>query len=293
MVDIHHHILPGLDDGPADWATSVEMARQAWASGVAAVVATPHLTPGQPGGISHVVIGERLDELRGRLVAEGIELEVFAGAEVYPTPDLVRHLESGRIPTLGHGGRVRYLLVDTPFDLLPPHFDRLLFEVRLAAMTPVIAHPERSAALAAHPERLEELVSQGALAQVTAGSLLGRFGSRAYQAGWTFVSRGLACAVASDAHGPTDRAPSDLGRAMQEVERRLGLPTARALFVTHPRRIATGQPLDAPEADGENLPAQQAIEGLRARPGGRLGRLLANWGGRGWKAVMGRMTGPS
>lgn len=291
MVDIHHHILPGLDDGPADWPTSLEMARQAWTAGVAAVVATPHLMPGRPGGISNAVIGERLDELRGRLAAEGIELEVFEGAEVYPTPDLVRHLESGDIPTLGHGGRVRYLLVDTPFDLLPPNFDRLLFEVRLATLTPVIAHPERSAPLASHPERLQELVEQGALAQVTAGSLLGQFGSRAYQAGWAFVSQGLACAVASDAHGLTNRSPADLGRAMYEVERRLGPAVARALFVTNPRRIATGEPLDPPGVipQGERRHPQT---GKAERGPGWLSRRLAGWGSRGLRAVVGRITGP-
>lgn len=243
LVDIHVHILPGLDDGPVGWAASVEMARQAVQAGTVAVVATPHVLPGRQDGASLEFIGQMVDDLRSRLKAANVPLHVVPGGEVYPTPDLGARLAAREVPLMGQAGQVRYILVDTPLDVLPPRFEELLFEIRLAGVTPVLAHPERCRALQTNPERAASLAAQGSLFQVTAGSLLGEFGQQAQRAGWHYLESGVAHVVASDSHGTERRSPASLARAYKVVARQFGEEWAMRLFSEHPGRMVRGEPI--------------------------------------------------
>lgn len=262
MVDVHLHILPGLDDGPPDWATAVEMARQAAGAGIGTVVATPHMTPGHPGSLHGDFIAQSVAEFQGRLQAARVRLGVVPGAEVQPVPGLLSRLGAGEVPTVGQGGEVRYLLLDTPFDVLPPHFEHLLFELRLARVVPILAHPERSRPLVARPDRVASLVGQGVLTQVTAGSLLGMFGPRAQQAGWRWIESGLAHVVASDGHGTGQRSPGELGRAFHVVARRLGQERARLLFCHNPEAVVQGVPVRRPEPMAAPPPGVGPLAGV-------------------------------
>ena len=242
LVDIHIHLLPGVDDGPSDWIEAVAVARAAAQAGTGEVVATPHHMPGRDGRSPAGRIGALVEQLRRRLQEAGVELVVWPGAEVYPTPELVHSLQAGEVPLLGQPGPARYLLLDTPLDLLPPHFDRLLFEIRLAGVVPILAHPERSRALASDPARVGHYVDQGALVQVTAASLLGEFGPQAQRGAWHLLEQGWAHLLASDGHDPRRRSPASLAAAFRAVETRWGRDVARRLCRDHPMAIARGEP---------------------------------------------------
>ncbi|NLG69821.1 MAG: hypothetical protein GX496_09750 [Firmicutes bacterium] len=274
FVDIHHHLLPGLDDGPRDWGQALELAREAARAGIRTVVATPHVRPGRPGPPTRAAVVERVDELRSRLASEGVELEVLPGAEVYPVPDLPRWLagEGGASWELGQGSQVRYLLLDLPFDRLPPNFDRLIFEVALAGVTPVIAHPERNRQLAERPQLLAPLVEQGAVVQVTAGSLVGGFGREAQQAGLWLVRRGLARVVATDAHDVVRRSPLAMREAWRHLSRHVGVAMAEHLCIRWPLQVARGEPLDAASPVAGAAPEHRVPAGVRG-----LARGLRAW----------------
>ena len=274
FVDIHHHLLPGLDDGPKGWAESLAMAEAARQAGIELVVATPHVHPGRAGQPGRAIIAELVDELRSRLASAGCDLEVLPGAEVYPVPDLPRWLEGGDHGwDLGQAAKVRYLLIDLPFDHLPPHFDRLLFEVALAGAVPVIAHPERNRQLAAHPEQLAALVERGAVAQVTAQSVVGGFGRAAQQAALWFIERGVAKAVATDAHDVVHRSPRAMQEAYRYLSEHLGVELAELVCVQWPREIARGEPLSDAGA-GVAVPSGRPG---RAGRRGLIGGLRAWW----------------
>ena len=235
MIDLHSHILPGVDDGAATMDDALEMARAAAAAGIAAVAATPHVRGGEP--IRAEAMQAGLAELRRALAGAGVELEVHGGGEV--DLDRLEALPPDELKGFGLGGNPAYLLVEFPYQGWPLDAPRLLFDLRLAGITPVLAHPERNAAVQAKPERLRELVDAGALVQVTAGSLAGRFGSTNRRTAEALVANGLAHLVASDAHD-AGRRGWDLPAARAAV----GDPAlARWLVEEMPRAIVERQPL--------------------------------------------------
>lgn len=201
MIDLHCHILPGVDDGPADLATSLEMARAHVAAGVTRVAATPHVTwdiPTEPAAIAAGVA-----ELSAALRAEGIALEVLPGAEIGLTR--AAEMDDAELRALALGGGP-WLLVEAPLRAMagvPPVVQSLL----LRGHRVLLAHPERSPVFQRDPEALAGLVHAGVLTQVTAGSLVGRFGSTVQRFVLRLARDGLVHNVASDAHDPVRRAP--------------------------------------------------------------------------------------
>ncbi|MDH7497377.1 MAG: phosphotransferase, partial [Syntrophomonadaceae bacterium] len=177
MIDLHAHILPGLDDGPATREESLAMAQQYVRAGYLVVVATPHVMAGVY-DISRAQIRQRVAELQAALRASGVPLLVVPGAEYELTSDLPAALRAGRVMTLNDAGR--HLLVEV-VDYHPGEpVRRTLRELRAAGVIPVIAHPERSRRGAAALQELDAWLADGALVQVTAGSLTGLFGLAAW-----------------------------------------------------------------------------------------------------------------
>jgi protein-tyrosine phosphatase len=235
VIDLHSHILPGVDDGAATMDDALEMARAARASGVRVVAATPHVRGAEP--IRAEAMHEGVAVLRARLADAGIELDVVGGGEV--DLDRLQALPPDELKGFGLGGNSGYLLVEFPYQGWPLDAARLLFDVQLTGMTPVLAHPERNGAVQAKPERLRELVEAGALVQVTAGSLVGRFGSANRRTAATLVEQGLAHLLASDAHDATRRG-FDLAAAVPAVG---DAALASWLAVDMPRAIVDRLPL--------------------------------------------------
>jgi len=223
LIDLHCHILPGIDDGAASLDDSLAIARLALQDGVRRVVATPHWGEGAFTGTG-AEIQERVRTLQRELLGRGVGLEILAGAELFLSPEVPARCAEDPLLTLNGS---RYLLVELPFRMVPPYAEQILFELQLQGIVPVIAHPERNAEITANPELLRKLVDRGALAQVTAGSLEGAFGSRVRRAAETLVKGRLVQIIASDAHSARGRPPR-LEGAVRRAAQLVGDEAARA-----------------------------------------------------------------
>ncbi len=205
MIDLHCHILPGVDDGAASEEESCMMARMAAESGVTALAATPHCgVPGQFENFADERLMDRFSALERLLERERIPLRLYTGMEVFVTEQTPRHLREGRLLTLGGS---RYLLVEFGFDEEPDFAERMLGELLEAGVVPVVAHPERYHFVQPRPECLLRWTEMGCALQVNKGSLLGRFGRRAAQTARWCLGEGCVHLLGSDAHSPWRRTP--------------------------------------------------------------------------------------
>jgi protein-tyrosine phosphatase len=242
VIDIHCHILPGLDDGPATEDDSVELARAAVASGTRTLVATPHIRGDHP--FAHERIEELAARLRERLAAEGIELELLTGGEIALSElDLIDEPRL-RDLALGQGDCV---LVETPYGQVGELLEGMLADLRRRGFRPVLAHPERSPAFLEDPARLARLVESGVLTSITAASMEGRFGKPARRLCVQMLKDGLVHDVASDAHSARGRPPGML-RGFEALDDELrGLEDQAAWYVRDaPAAMVTGRPLPPP-----------------------------------------------
>jgi protein-tyrosine phosphatase len=251
VIDIHCHILPGLDDGAADLDTSLEMARIAIADGIATIACTPHVFAGVYEN-SADTIEAAVSFLEERLAMTGIDLALVAGADVHVAPDLVGRLESGEVPRLNES---RYFLFEPPHDILPPRLDSFLFSVMAAGFTPVLTHPERLAWIEQHYPLIQTLAGSGVVMQLTAGSLTGLFRRRARYWSERMIDEGIAHVVASDAHD-TQARPPVMSPARDMVAARWGDEAAKRLFLTNPSYIL----------ENMDLPVNSAVSPQIGRP---------------------------
>lgn len=203
MIDIHAHILPGLDDGAQDMESTLRMAAMAAESGVTAIVATPHsnLDEARPNYWDER-LRRRLADAQRELDRAGAPVALFPGMEVFGTPDVPELLREGKLIPLADS---RYLLIEFPFQNYGREATRILAAVADEGYRPVVAHPERYRYVQRDPILLNEWVELGCLLQVNRGSLMGRFGRTVEVLSLALVDRGFAAFVASDAHSPLVR----------------------------------------------------------------------------------------
>jgi protein-tyrosine phosphatase len=202
VIDLHSHILRGVDDGARSLEDSLEIARAAVADGITVIAATPHVRDDWP--TEPALMEERVAELRAELERAGIALDVRPGGEI--ALEWLGQLTAEELGRFGLGGNPRYLLVETPYHGWPLNMADALSRLVVSGVTPVLAHPERNADVQAQPDRLAPLVEAGVLVQITAASVDGRIGRRAQQCGLLLIDRGLAHMLASDAHHASIRA---------------------------------------------------------------------------------------
>jgi len=236
LVDIHCHLLPGIDDGAANWNETLAMARLAVADGISAVVATVH----QSGGSGCDQVGEILaltDQLRELLGQRGISLQVLPGAEVRIEPEMAAKFQSGQLLTLAN--RRRHVLLELPHEVYFP-LDRLMPRLRAAGMVPILAHPERNLGILGQPGVLEPLVNSGCLLQVTAGSFMGAFGRQTQKLAYWLLQRRWVHFVGTDAHGAEARRPL-LCRAYDCVAKLAGQQAADQLCCHNPAAVLAGK----------------------------------------------------
>jgi protein-tyrosine phosphatase len=250
MIDLHCHILPGLDDGPSTIEESIAMAESAIADGITHVVATPHSNSRYFFDFSHV--RQLRDELQTRI---GGRLNIATGCDFHLNPENLESLrKEPRHFCINQGD---FLLVEFNEFSIPPAMDQALHEIQLAGVQPVITHPERNGILRAHPERLKKWVRQGCFAQVTGGALTGGFGAGAQQGALRWIGEGLIHFVASDAHSTRSR-PLRLQSAYNVVVDRFGQEKARALFHDNPLAAFEGRELPhVPEVEDELPPRRK------------------------------------
>ncbi len=242
MYDIHCHILPELDDGPDNLADSLEMARIAAADGFQCVIATPHEARVVAAG-GKESLERRVQAYRVALASHQIPLEMAMGVEYLLTMDLVQQAKQRDAITLNGS---RYLLVEIDFFQYPSFCDEALFQIQMAGYVPILAHPERQDNIQEKPELLEGLVRRGVLSEVTAGSVLGSFGSQAQRSAQRLLADGLVHFIASDAHSRRGPRTPVMAEARDAVARLVGEEAAHAMAVLNPRAVLDDAPVVTP-----------------------------------------------
>jgi protein-tyrosine phosphatase len=213
VIDLHCHVLPGVDDGPETLADSLELCRAAVAAGTKTIVATPHVSWDWPGVTSHVV-AEGVERVNDALRAEGIDLEVRAGAEIAMTR--ASDLSDQELAALRLGGGP-YLLVECPYSPASAGFEAMLSEIAGRGHQIVLAHPERCPAFQRDPARLHALVEAGMLTSLTAGAFTGRFGRDVGRFARRLLEGGFVHDIASDGHGAGMGRPPSIGPELEEA----------------------------------------------------------------------------
>lgn len=242
MIDIHSHILPGLDDGARTIDDALQMAEDAIADGITHVVGTPHASSDYKFDFARVQAA--CAELREVL---GNRLTLSTGCDFHLSRENLERIKADPAPYCIN--QKDYLLVEFNEFSIPQAMDQTLHELQLAGLRPIITHPERNGILRTQPERLKKWVEMGCYAQVTAGSLGGVFGPRAKDDSFHWIAQGLVHIVSSDGHN-TGRRPLKLKFAYELVAEQFGEEKARALLVENPRAAVEGLPLPhVPELD--------------------------------------------
>jgi len=243
VIDLHCHILPGLDDGPASMEMALDMCRIAVDDGIRTVVATPHMF----NGIHDVTpddVQEKVLELSCLLQEKQIPLQILPGADVHVTKDLPGILDRNEVLTIAAKGK--HLMVELPQDVFPRELQDMLFRVQLKGVTPLISHPERNAEIQKNPGLLRDLILAGSLTQVTAGSIDGTFGSTVQRCALKLLRDNMVHIVATDAHN-VSRRPPRLSKARGVVEEEVGKEEAQRFFHDWPALLLEGNYLDPPE----------------------------------------------
>lgn len=222
MIDIHCHILPNIDDGPNNIELSLSMARQAVDEGITHIVATPHHRNGHFDNIKADILIE-VQKLNNRLQQENIPITILPGQETRINGGMLEDYENGNILTLNDTNR--YVFVEFPPNDVPAYTAHLFFELKLKGLIPVIVHPERNRAIIEKPNRLYRLIKDGSLSQVTAASIVGKFGKKIQKFSLELIEHSLVHFVASDAHNVTSRS-FHMQEAFQEISKEFGMDVA-------------------------------------------------------------------
>ena len=245
MIDLHAHILPGIDDGPRSLKDALEMARLAVADGITTMVATPHLFRRKSVEFNNL---NRPDDIRQavarfneKLAEEQIDLTVLPGCEIPLFTEIIKFIDEQQILTINDNER--YICLEMPDTVIPPATENIIFELNSRGITPIITHPERNLVFYEMPDKLRRFISLGCLAQITARSLTRGFGWGVARFTRRLVRDGLIHLMASDAHNVAKRPPV-MGNALKKLSKMVGERQARDMVETFPERIIRGEQLD-------------------------------------------------
>lgn len=232
MIDLHSHILPGIDDGAKTLEIALEMARIAVDDGTKVMACTPHIYPGLYMNDSAGIHAQR-ESLQKALDVFHIPLQLVVGADAHLVPELLEGLQSGRVPTLNGS---RYFLLEPSHHVAPPQFEHSVFQIMAAGFVPVITHPERLVWIEHHYPTFIALAQRGAWLQLTAGSIVGKFGKRARYWSERLLDDGMVHMIASDAHTIANRSPQ-ISDALPALESAVGKEETQRLVNGRPQSI--------------------------------------------------------
>ena len=246
MIDLHCHILPGIDDGAVDLENALAMARVAVAEGITITACTPHMMPGVYDNTGPAVRAH-IATLQTALDQEGIALRLVTGADIHLQAELGLKLKNGALLALNDS---RYFLFEPPHHTAPPRLEDAAFDVMAAGFQPVLTHPERLTWIESHYYTMCNLARQGVWMQITCGSLTGRFGRRPQYWAERMIDEGLVHILATDAHNLRNRAPL-MAEARDKVASRLGEQAAVDMVLTRPAGVLeNASPESMPPAVG-------------------------------------------
>jgi protein-tyrosine phosphatase len=269
VVDLHHHLLPGLDDGAPDLATTLKMARMAAEDGITHVVCTPHANGRYP--FDSEKTQGLLAEARQSIGDAGIRLILGFGCDFHLSYDNVRDaLQNPRRYTVNGG---EYILVELPDYALPPTLEETFYSLRLAGMTPILTHPERNPSLQQDDSRLKDWIRDGMLTQVTASSVTGLMGRKAQKMAERMLADRWVHFLSTDAHNISTRQPK-MREARDHIAARYGEQYAQRLCTENPQAVFDGGAL--PRQDRPEKIFDSAEEDILAgeKPRGWLGRIF-------------------
>ncbi len=234
FVDLHNHILPGIDDGAEDLIEALRMAKLAVADGTDTLVATPHRRWPRRDDANPIWVREHVSQLQAVLDAENIPLRLVAGVEIPMSRTLAEDLQEGKIGTMGGG---QWALIEPPFERIPPEALDILQSVRTAGYEIVLAHPERNAEVQRDLTFLEACAGLGIVFQLTSGSLTGRFGPLAQRTAEKILAHAeqWPLVIASDTHDLEVRSPNLMAAARDAAAKIVGLEQAQAMVDSRPR----------------------------------------------------------
>lgn len=239
MIDIHCHLLPGIDDGPDKLEQALSLARIACDNGITHSVLTPHIHPGRYEN-SAATIRASLEAFRQAISEEGIPLQLGFAAEVRLSPEVLQMVQQETIPFYGEVDGYKILLLELPHSHVPPGSDNLVRWLMERKIRPLIAHPERNKGIMRNIEHIEPFIELGCLFQVTAGSVAGSFGEPAQQTAKQLLEMGCVTLLASDAHNVNFRPPR-LDHGRDAAAAIIGAEKAQALVLDNPRTLVASQ----------------------------------------------------
>lgn len=242
LIDLHCHILPGIDDGSEELEESLAMGRSYVAQGFRAVVATPHCIPGTQWMPDIGLIRARADRVREAFKGEGIDLTIFVGMEIALDPLVLPLLRQGRLLPVANGP---YLMIESPFQQFPLGWEGIVAGIRKLGYKVLLAHPERCASLARKPSIVDEIKDTGVFVQVNVDSLAGLNGRHAQQAALLLAEKGCLHCLATDSHDSRGRCPDMLSRTAEAVGALASREDLQRLLKENPERVLRGQDMDA------------------------------------------------
>ncbi|WP_050615014.1 tyrosine-protein phosphatase [Bacillus testis] len=238
MIDIHSHILSGIDDGARHMDESILLAKMAINEGIHTIIATPHHKNGRYENPKDKIL-RKVEDLNTALKKEGIPLTVLPGQEVRIFGELIKDYFDDQIVSLNNQGK--YIFVEFPADHIPQYAEHLFYDIQCEGLIPIIVHPERNQELIDNPYKLYNFVEKGNLTQITAGSIVGKFGKKAQKFSYQIIEHHLTHFIASDAHN-TENRMFYMSDAQSFVQKEFG-EKMLDLFMYNAEQLVAGQSL--------------------------------------------------
>ncbi len=237
MIDLHSHILPGIDDGPATLEKSMELAVSYERNGFSRVVATPHWIPGTAWTPPIQTIQHSLFLLNEAIQKKSMNLRVLEGMEIAMDDNIDHLLADGQLLTLAGGP---YVLVEPPFQRLPLGWKQMIFSICAAGYRVILAHPERCRHFFSHPELLDEMVEAGVYLQANVDSFLGHFGHEESKSAFNLLEKGYLHLLATDSHDSLLRHPGNFLKTLDVLKKTIDTESIENLTRTNPERVVSG-----------------------------------------------------
>jgi protein-tyrosine phosphatase len=247
MIDLHAHLLPGLDDGAKTLEESVQMCWISYKDGVRTIVGTPHTLNGLYLNDRETILAkvkELNEALNSELRTPNLELRILPGADVRLCEKTLLQLDQGKVMTISDGKK--YLFLEFPSQGIPYQAEEIIFQIMTRGITPIITHPERNLEIGQRPQRYYKMIQMGCFGQVTAMSLTGEFGSKVRQIAERLLKNRLIHFIASDAHS-IDGRPPILSKGVRAAAKIVGKEEAQKMVTKYPRAILEGRKPDVPE----------------------------------------------